>query len=62
MDDRQFRAFMDLLMCSDPYPVTDQGSGTGENDLLRLANAESIKRGFSAWQEAYHEFKNGSLV
>lgn len=61
MDDRQFRAFLDLLMCSDPYPVQDQGCGTGETDLLRLATTEAKRRKFGSWEIAFHEFKYGNL-
>ena len=62
MDDRQFRAFLNLLMCCDPYPVQDMGGGTGESDLIRLANVEAKKRDFDTWEEAFHVFKAGSLV
>ena len=61
MDDRQFRALLDLLMCCDPYPVIDSGNGTGEHDMIRLANSEAVKRKFDGWEVAYHEFTNGSL-
>jgi hypothetical protein len=38
------------------------GGGTGESDLLRLANVEAKKRNFDTWEEAFHGFKTGSLT
>lgn len=61
MDDRQLRALLDLLMCSDPYPVKDTGCGTGEDDIVRLATSESKRRGFTSWIDAFHYFEQGSL-
>ena len=61
MDDRQFRAFLDLLMSCDPWPVQDTGSGTGEPDLIRLATTEAKKRKFDSWEVAFHDFKYGKL-
>jgi len=60
MTDREFRAFLDLLMCSDPWPVdggghADVGDG-GQSVLEALADRESGKRGFGEWIEAYHDF------
>lgn len=55
MDDNQYLAFMDLLMCSDPWPV--QGDiGIYEKEVLEdLANAEARARNFDDWIVAYHE-------
>ena len=51
MNDDQFRAFLILMMCSDPWPVDD-----GENQVIieNLADYEAVKRGFGCWIDAYH--------
>lgn len=54
MTDKEYRAFMDLLMCSDPWPVTDQGTGDGQAELVAFADAEAEKRGFETWIHAFH--------
>lgn len=52
IEDDQFRAFLVLLMCSDPMPIEDN-----EHRLVKdMANDLSVKRGFKDWVEAYHEF------
>lgn len=56
MNDKQYRAFLDLMMCSDPWPVLDQGCGDGQPELNALADSEAAKRGFEDWIEAYHKF------
>lgn len=57
MTDKQFRAFLDLMMCSDPWPVTDTGTGDGQDLLLEFASSESRDRGFTDWVTAYHQWK-----
>ena len=57
MEDREFRAFLDLMMCSDPWPITateteDDRQGT----LLDFIEKESNLRGFDGWIDAYHYF------
>ena len=50
MTDIELRAFLDLLMCSDPSPVTED-----QDKILRdFADRESQRRGFSEWIDAYH--------
>ena len=58
MSDLQYRAFLNLLMCSDPWPVTNTGDGTGTGMKLleAAADEEGIKRGYNNWIEAYHFF------
>ena len=63
MSDAEFRAFLDLMMCCDPWPVKadtlDHGFVVDElnhNLMLGLADYESKKRGYISWIEAYHEF------
>lgn len=54
MNDVEFIAFMDLLMCSDPWPTLR----AGDNLLMvNLADKEAVKRGFDGWITALHEFK-----
>ena len=57
MDDKTFRAFLDLLMCSDPWPSDNDGQTT----LVAFADAEAGRRGFEhegkgGWVVAYHDF------
>lgn len=51
MTDNQFIAFMELLMCSDPWPLH-----WGHGLLNDLADEQARARGFSDWIAAYHEF------
>jgi hypothetical protein len=48
MNDVECRAFLDLLMCSDPYPCQ------GEEILKNLADREARKLDFEDWIAAYH--------
>ena len=57
MSNTEFRAFMDLLMCSDPWPVPDTGERDGEAVLLRLADSEAHRRGYATWTIAFHEWR-----
>lgn len=51
MSDEQLQAFLSLMMCSDPWPTTED-----EHIILNdLANEESQKRGYDSWYVAYHE-------
>lgn len=54
MNDSEFRAFLDLLMCSDPWPVL---LDSGQIILENFANQEAKKRGYETWVVAFHEFK-----
>lgn len=49
MDSFEFRALLDLLMCSDPYPAD-----AGEDTIKFFANRISLDYGFSDWIDAYH--------
>ena len=44
-------AFWNLMMVSDPWPLTKPE----ENVLQRLADNEAKARGFDSWYVAYHE-------
>lgn len=52
MDHKEFRAFLNLLMCSDPWPTDDEE----QQILTDLADEQSRNRGFENWIVAYHEF------
>lgn len=54
MNDWEYRAFMDLLMCSDPWPIEDDPHSHME--LVAFANREAAKRGYDSWIAAYHDF------
>lgn len=54
LDDKTFKTFLDLLMCSDPWPISPKGDS--ENILQKLAHTESIKRGYEGWVDAFHKF------
>jgi len=49
MDEKELRAFLSLLMCSDPWP-----EGVDKTVLEQFANKESRRHGFSGWIEALH--------
>jgi hypothetical protein len=51
MTKEQLRAFLILLMCSDPWPVNDEGNF---DILANFANGESQRHGYNDWIEAYH--------
>ena len=71
MDNFQFRAFLDLLMCSDPWPVSQLKPGGGRvlkngkrvvdegnhKTMTDLADEEAKQRGYDNWIVAFHEFK-----
>lgn len=53
LGDTEFRALLDLMMCSDPWPIPD---GEGQRQVLeQLLNQESRRRGYTHWTEAYHD-------
>lgn len=53
MGDREFRAFLDLMMCSDPNPAGEEVDAI----LKRWADEESQRHGFDNWIVAFHELK-----
>ena len=57
LTDRQFRALLDLFMCSDPWPIKNGNRLVAHDELMGLLNAESGKRGFKTWIDAFHYFK-----
>ncbi len=50
MKTEQFRAFLTLLVCSDPWPT----DGEGKYLLETWADEEARKHGYGDWIEAYH--------
>ncbi len=52
MEDIEYRAFLDLMMVSDPWPLEDPDSDT----ILGLfADREAHNRQYENWVVAYHE-------
>jgi len=52
MNKEQLKYFLELLMCSDPWPLEDNVS----NDILQsFADEESKRHGFADWIEAFHK-------
>lgn len=51
MDSYEFRSFLDLLMCCDPWPCED---GHNEDNVKSAANRMAQERGYLDWIDAYH--------
>lgn len=51
MYDSVFRAFLDWLMVSDPFPLDD----ADHERVVSYLNAEAQDRGYDTWVHAYHE-------
>ena len=51
MDAMEFRAFLDLMMCCDPWPVAENGN---HETMVFFADMEAVSRGFTYWIDAYH--------
>ncbi len=49
----EFRAFLDLLMCADPYPDSNTEN---EEVMRRFANMHARGYGYEDWIDAYHRF------
>lgn len=51
----EFRAFLDLLMCSDSWPVhNEHGGESGYETMREFADITSRDYGFADWIDAYH--------
>lgn len=62
MEKKTFFAFLDLLMCCDPWPVrTRDEVQDPENQRLveEHVNEEARRRGFASWIDAYHTRSGG---
>lgn len=55
MNTREFRAFLNLFMCSDPWPLSD----TEHQILTEWADHEAESWGYTDWIDAYHELPDG---
>jgi hypothetical protein len=51
MTEEQLKAFVTLMMCSDPWPVDEPGN---QAIIEKFADEESQKHNFRDWIEAYH--------
>jgi hypothetical protein len=59
MTDQQFRALLDLFMCSDPWPVSPEIEYFNSRDIiLSLLDEEAKKRGCRDWIDAYHNIRH----
>lgn len=58
MADSEYRFFLDWLMCSDPWPISD--SPLSEAAMKGIANREAKARGYADWITAYHRFEKDS--
>lgn len=58
MNKNQFRAFLDLMMCSDPWPIDGEEGEKAHKLLIDLANEESQKYRMDNWIVAYHEIES----
>jgi hypothetical protein len=55
---KEFRALLTLMMCSDPWPIPPDTNGyDGHGTLLDFIDRESNLRGYDDWIEAYHDFE-----
>lgn len=68
MSDEEFRALLDLWMCSDPWPVTDISAHevrvcSDKNHALvtGLLDREATNRGYTDVVDAYHSHKPVTL-
>ena len=51
MTNTEFRALLNLMMVSDPWPLSKE-----ENDILEhMLDTEARVRGYDGWIVAYHE-------
>ncbi len=52
MNDKQYRAFLNLMMCSDPWPASDED----HFELEHYAERKAADKGYKNWIEAHHYF------
>jgi hypothetical protein len=50
MNDLEFRAFLNLLMCSDPWPT----DALEQTLMIDVADRLAYDRGYTDWITAYH--------
>ena len=56
MNDEEFRAMLNLVMCCDPWPIGND-DGYNEETVKFLLLRESVKRNYPNWIDAYHNFE-----
>lgn len=49
-----FRALLDWYMCSDPWPVSDQGGPDSHAVVTNLLHRIAKADGWDDWTDAYH--------
>jgi hypothetical protein len=54
MDPFELKALVNLLMVSDPWPLTGRLGPEQEKLLKHFADVESRKRSYKDWVDAYH--------
>jgi len=55
MNDMEYRAFLDLMMCSDPWPVNANSQQFDtRQQMIDVANRLAKDRGYTDWLDAYH--------
>lgn len=54
MDKEEYAAFLDLLMCSDPWPCGMEN----EKTLKDLADRKAKEMGYTDWIDAYHQIQH----
>lgn len=52
-EDFDFRAMLDLIMCSAPWPVD---GNRNKDAVINIVNDMARSRGFDSWVDAYHYF------
>ncbi len=58
MNNIEYRAFLDLMMCSDPWPVAETPQGLDTQRLMvDVANRLANDRGYRDWIDAYYHHK-----
>lgn len=51
----QFRALLNLMMCSDPWPISGLSGKLDEDALLAYCDRVAKSLGYNNWIEAYHD-------
>ena len=54
MSKTTFKAFCEMLMCADPWPVPESSFDT-ERVLKDWADIEARRQGYTDWIDAYHK-------
>ena len=57
MNDIEFKAMLELVMCCDPWPV--EGNTENQAIIKKFVDEEATARLYSGWVEAYHDISPG---